>query len=390
MVSSAIIEGGNSESPELLGMVERVKSVIEAAKLDDKPATLAVVGIESLHLIRDLYGSRLTDEILRRVASLFEKAERKDHVLGWIESSHIIVLLPNCDVERAMLISDRVIQCVRELHLTAGKQRLHLAPNIGLAHTQHAGDFFFETMLQVATEGAEVASSGGGGRAVHTELYEIVQPDAPQRKKRAKSEQVEAVVAQPSAPAVMPVSPRSSEPAALPTQSDVAPSPDSTAAELERLDELVNAQVEVTRKEDIRAKLNAGRVHDQMLEDMLRDLFAESQSSGASAKELEAKIVAAVNRWSEESRATLVLELYTQQEKDLNLLRRRLAKTMRRMEMAENEADILRSGESAAEGIESSFRSVQGLSARDAQFKLKSGMMYDIMRANLELMRRIH
>lgn len=365
-----------------------MEKLLEEAKLDDRAATLAVVGVESLHIIRDLYGGELTAEILRIVASLFEEPDAKGRVLGWTEGLRFVALFTECTLEHATELSSQVIERVRDVDLKAGKHRLNLAPNVGLAHSQHAADFKFDTLLQVATEGAEIASSSGGGKTVHTELYEIVQPGAPARKKRKPP--VVKRAPQPVAPRTVTPQPTTApEPSVEPAPRSV-PDSHSAPAPLEAPAPIAETTQPASPAATLESSLAAGQVHDRMLEHMLREMFALHSRHALDPADLEQQVIGAVRRWSEESRETLNRELYEQQQSELDQLRRRLAKVTERAEQTEAELSALRSRADEPVGIESAFRVVQGLDFEDANYELKSGLMRQILNANLDLMRQIH
>ena len=374
MSSFRILDSCADDSPEKRELVTSVMSEIELAKLEDKPATLASFGVESLHIIRDLYGSELTSEILRKLAALLEDNGRRGSTLGWIEDSRVIVVLTQCDLENGTAICNKLIADIQSVEMRAGGHRIKLVPNIGLAHTQHSSDFSFETLLQVAEEGLEIATSSGGGRAVHTELYEIVQPKAGPRKVRPK------VVTPEPKPFVREV---------------VKPAPKHDV-----FARVVNEQAATTvkpqqrsepeRVTEVSSNVASARMHDRMLEHMLREMFAQGQSNGTSSSVLQEQLIGTVRRWSEESRATLGREVFEEQERELDLLRRRVAKLTEHAEETDAELENLRSGISHVEGLESAFRAVQGLARDDAHFKLKSGIMQQILDANLELHRQIN
>lgn len=387
MTKFQIIEKGAADSAEKRELLERVKIAIEEAKLDSEPATLAVVGIESLHIIGNLYGPALTHEILRTVASLFESEDRKGATWGWVEDSRIVFVFSKCALESAVALSELVIRRVADVEMRAGKHRLKLAPHIGLAHTQHDKNYSFETLMQVAEEGVEIASSSEGGSAVHTELYEIVQPKAGPRKTRPRVVAAPVVRETPNgAPAAK------AKPFGVANRAPVAAEPQQPAVVRPSQ---VRGPVETTpeapvTQESADSNLAAGRVHDSMLEHMLREMFSLYEDRGPVTGELRERVIGAVRRWSEESRNSLGRELHAQQETELDQLRRRLAKMTERVEVTEGELEVLRATREDYSGIESAFRAVQGISSDDADYKLKSGLMEQILQANLELMRLIN
>ena len=279
-----------------------------------------------------------------------------------------------------------------------------LSHESALLHTGHAKDYSFETLMQVATEGAQVASSGGGGQCIHTELYELLQPDAPSVERRPPPPAPEpeptpepvdqgwVEVAPPAGTVREPesfarVAARPADPIVRPSQ-PARPRPGSVEAVPVRRGDEAPAPPRLRAVAPLDETLEAGRAHDSMLEHMIGELFELHRRGKLSTSELRERLLVTVTRWSAESRRTLSKELDAKKEEELDRLRRRITKLTQRLEDAEDRLRNAAVRTTVDEGIASAFRSVQGISEDDLHYELKKEMMRDILQANLTLQGR--
>ena len=385
---------------------ERMQQAIADAKLDDATACLLIVEVESLHIMRNVYGPELCNSIMSALDDVLSHLDYPAPPVGWSESSRLVLVLPRTDLDRAVTLSEGLIEEARTLDMKVGRHRLRLAVNVGVAHTAHAKDYSFETLMHVATEGAQVASSGGGGQCIHTELYELLQPAAaPVERRPPPPPPPPEPEPEPQAesPGWVEVRPESEVPkdevgfarvAERPAKPELRPRPSAKPRPGSVEVVPVRRQDEAPSTPKLRAvapldeTLEAGRVHDSMLEHMIGELFDLHRGGKLSTSELRDRLLGTVTRWSAESRRTLSKELDARKEEELDRLRRRITKLTQRLDDAEDRLRRASVRTTVDEGIASAFRTVQGVSEDDLHYELKKEMMRDILNANLALLGR--
>lgn len=379
------------DSPAHRAVEARMQRAIADAKLDDAPASLLIVEVESLHIIRNVYGPQLCKSIMSALDDVLSRLDYPAAPAGWSEASRHVLVLPRTALDRALTLSEKLIEEARTLDMKVGRHRLRLAVNVGVAHTDHPRDYSFETLMRVATEGAQVASSGGGGQCIHTELYELLEADAPPVVRRPAPPRPEPGAASKGWVEVRPAPGARSGSDGF-THARRAGNPSAPA----RTDSV--EVVPVHRDDEAAARLRpvapldetleAGRAHDSMLEHMIGELFEQHGLGKLSTGDLRDRLLVTVTRWSSESRRTLSRELDLRKEEELDRLRRRVTKLTQRLEEAEVRLRHAVVRVPVEDGIASAFRNVQGVSEDDLQYELKREMMRDILRANLRLQGR--
>ena len=99
-----------------------------------QPLSLLMMDMDHFKSFNDSFGHDAGDYVLKSVAALFTKIMRKEDCVCRIGGEEIAVLLPQADREQSLIISDKVCQEVRRLHLTLNGQSLgKLSISIGIA-----------------------------------------------------------------------------------------------------------------------------------------------------------------------------------------------------------------------------------------------------------------
>ncbi len=236
----------------------------------------------------------------------------------------------------------------------------------------------FEILEAVAVEGLKVAADGGGGRAVHSELYGFLQRGLERRRPEVLKEQarrVGALAAQQSQTELEPAPAPASKPASKPGTGLVprparepVPQPDPTPTQL-------SPRVQSRPTPAPRSELGA----------VVHELLSGLRAGNADLSLVERSLEAIIAERVEKERKTAAAVAQQRYGLQVDRLERRLAKL--NQALADSEARLVASEAAPIEenGEASAYRTVQGISPGDMQFERKRKLMSQLFAANLEL-----
>lgn len=289
---------------------------------------------DRLSAMTTVHGDETRVEILNTIIDLVRTNTRAGDLLGYVVEDRIVALLPHTRLQDARFLCDRLLADVQTLRFDGDASTHRISLSIGVSHNQHPGASSFEILEEVSREGLTVAENSGGGRWAETDLYDLYAPKAP-------------------LPAPQQVVGASAD-----------SSPFNQGEYRERLEALVSADG------DLEAAAAA------LAEEILGRALAESQAAREAAdmvkdSEVEAQLSEAQN--------------VSDYEREIDQLRRRVAKLTSSLGITERELSRLRSEGFSEEGIASIYRDVQGLGGNGEHAELKQDLMNSIFQANLDL-----
>jgi diguanylate cyclase (GGDEF)-like protein len=139
------------------------------ARRDGEPAALLMLDLDHFKLINDGYGHLAGDAVLRSVADAI-KAELRDYdTVGRFGGEEFVVLLPNADTARSILIAQRLRMAIAEVVIAHGEPLKSPAPgltaSVGVASFPSHG-FEVEELLRAADAALYRAKRLGRDRVV--------------------------------------------------------------------------------------------------------------------------------------------------------------------------------------------------------------------------------
>ena len=307
----------------------------------------AVLAITIDDLRRHAEATGVTGELLvASLAGALRVLPREGDIIALKDGSSMIVALTRSRPEATEALGKRLVAAAMRLPVPGVPYPVVASVSIGLAFARYDAGYWLDTLLAVARDGAEVASSGGGSRAVHTELYTFHQ----RRLERLNPERPKPVV--PPAPEAKPAAP--------------APRPVLTAVP-------VAASAPVTPV--AMGATNGGAP-------------AATAADGARAQnvqDLEERVLRLAREWAQEAMAKALADQNKQHSSQVDLLERRIAKLTKSLEEAQVDLERAQGGAETDPGIASTFRAVQGLHGRGAEVAAKLEMLTKLVEMNLAL-----
>lgn len=172
------------------------------------------------------------------------------------------------------------------------------------------------------------------------------------------------------------------------TTRTLAQEKDDLARNVEALKtEIVRSQQELAAERDRAVRFDDVAVEGAQLdhamsrlESRVRELLGAGQGG-----DLAAKVAAAARELLDEEKKNAFDEAASEQRRKVEQLERRLAKLQRALTDSESVIERLKTEKAGDQGIESIYKSVQGLDGKDANANQKRGLLDQVFKLNLEL-----
>ena len=327
---------GNSTSlftPEEIDHLMRVE--FERGQRYRYDVACMLIQVDRLQQIQMIHGWESREEILRALVDTVKRETRDADLLGYLVQDGLLALFPHTNEAAARALANRMLARSRQLSFQGVAGSIRITLSIGMSHNSGHSNLSFETLKEVAREGLNVADMGGGDRWAETELYSLVE------RTRAAEEESLRREAEALAPAL-------AESARNPSYRDILESMVAQDGDLERAVALLVDQIMSRAMREAREEAAAEPQPDELPE-----------------------------------------EREHAYQREIDLLRRRVAKLTESLGMTEQEIARLRRTKSVDDGLASIYRDVQGLDASEAQAEMKKMLMESIFQANLDLQKQV-
>jgi diguanylate cyclase (GGDEF)-like protein len=135
----------------------------------DHPGAFLAVGIDQLDKINTAFGFEVGDRVLVEIAQRLDQSLRTTDVIGRLGSDCFGVVLGYCSSEDAVMISERIIQSIRQRVINANGTRVHATVSIGVVFFPDQSKTSFDVITKA--EGALLKAKSAGRDCV--EAYRI-------------------------------------------------------------------------------------------------------------------------------------------------------------------------------------------------------------------------
>jgi len=124
------------------------------------------VGIDQLDKINTAFGCEVGDRVLVEIAQRLDQALRTTDVIGRLGSDCFGVVLGYCSNEDAVMISERIIQSIRQSAIAANGTRVHATVSIGVVFFPEQSKTCFDVITKA--EGALLKAKSAGRDCVES------------------------------------------------------------------------------------------------------------------------------------------------------------------------------------------------------------------------------
>lgn len=166
-----------AEEPSLAEVRRAIEHELAEAERCALPLTLALVGIDGLELAPESQREALFEEAMDALADQLPDLPRGGSLCALRDGDTLLVVLARTPLSRGIDSLRVLVAQARTLSLGPPEARVWPSLAVGLAHSGFAPGLSLDTLVRVAERGLEVSRRSGGGRCVHTELYDMFQPE---------------------------------------------------------------------------------------------------------------------------------------------------------------------------------------------------------------------
>lgn len=104
-----------------------------------RPLSLLLLDIDHFKQVNDQYGHVAGDRLLRAVAALLDENRRTEDFLGRYGGEEFAVILPETELEQAMVVAEKLRRCIANAKLNYDGQVIRMTVTIGVAQAAPDG-----------------------------------------------------------------------------------------------------------------------------------------------------------------------------------------------------------------------------------------------------------
>ncbi len=136
---------------------------IKHAKSQQKPLAVMVIDADYFKSINDNFGHHVGDETLKKLAQTFLYCIRKNDLVARIGGEEFAIMLPDTELDMALLVAEKVRKRVEAVHLSDEQHPQPLTVSIGVTIMAES-DVTLEAILKRADKALYEAKNSGRNR----------------------------------------------------------------------------------------------------------------------------------------------------------------------------------------------------------------------------------
>ena len=140
---------------------DRLAQGLRGAQRQHRPIALALLDLDDFRAINERLGFAVGDAVLQETARRLQRTVRSSDTVARFGGDEFLVLLPQVDEVRALLVAQKLLRAL-EPSITAAGQRLHVQASVGLAlYPEHGLEV--QQLIANVTTALGKAQTGGLG-----------------------------------------------------------------------------------------------------------------------------------------------------------------------------------------------------------------------------------
>jgi diguanylate cyclase (GGDEF)-like protein len=150
-------------------IVERLSQEINRSLREGTPLSVVLMDIDYFKTINDSFGHLAGDLVLKEIGAIFTHSLRPYDCVGRYGGEEFLLVLPNCEIESALIRAEQLRLAVESAQIIDGETRLQVTASFGVASplVTHCET---ETVIRAADAALYRAKSSGRNCVVQAEM----------------------------------------------------------------------------------------------------------------------------------------------------------------------------------------------------------------------------
>ena len=147
--------------------VDASQTVLEIARRDKTPLSLIMIDIDKFKHINDTYGHQVGDEIIKLLANIMLKDQRKSDMSCRYGGEEFVILLPQTSIKEAASVAQKLRENVQKSYFeTLAQQKVKFTISLGVSTVNLANEINIEKALKRADDALYEAKESGRNQVV--------------------------------------------------------------------------------------------------------------------------------------------------------------------------------------------------------------------------------
>ena len=125
---------------------------------------LLFIDLDHLKPVNDQLGHQAGDKLLISISQILEKHTRSDDIVARWGGDEFVVMLRNCELDKANIIANKILKDARDLSFTSNSKLYRVSMSIGVAST--IADIKLDDLIKVADNACYKAKQSGRDQIV--------------------------------------------------------------------------------------------------------------------------------------------------------------------------------------------------------------------------------
>ena len=156
-------------------IVERLREEMSRSSRDGTSLSVVLIDVDYFKKINDTFGHLAGDLVLKEISAIFTSTLRSYDGIGRYGGEEFLLILPNCEIESALLRAEQLRQAVESARIMDGETMLQVTASFGVA-SAFPPHYEAETVIRAVDTALYQAKSSGRNCVIqadmHTSLYE--------------------------------------------------------------------------------------------------------------------------------------------------------------------------------------------------------------------------
>ncbi|WP_417616066.1 putative bifunctional diguanylate cyclase/phosphodiesterase [Oceanisphaera sp.] len=145
------------------GFAHQLQRALQAKQNQSFHHSLILVNIDKFSVINDVMGFDEGDKLLLRVTHILNACIRNSDTLSRLTGNTFALLLPNCSMQHAQKIGQKIIEDIGNLSVTNGEQHQNISCRVALSGIKHENQSV-DRLLSSLNIALDIAREQGGNR----------------------------------------------------------------------------------------------------------------------------------------------------------------------------------------------------------------------------------